>query len=112
MAPLPCGRETHRIVYDIFSNFEGRERIEVYKEHIIKFRDRPRVESHGEAGDIFFWHNLLAHSAGRNRSEQIQLREAVLADYDKKENEELAGQRPYEDMWREWSEETRSVQHA
>ena len=100
---------THRIVYDIFSNFEGRERIEVYKEQIIKFRDRPRVESHGEAGDIFFWHNLLSHSAGRNRSEQIQLREAVLADYDRKKNKELEGQRPHEDMWHEWSKETRSA---
>ena len=92
----------------IFStNFEGKDRIDRYKNRIIEFNDDPLVESHGEAGDLLFWHGLLAHTAGWNRSEEIQLREAVLCDYTKKENAALANGRPHEDMWREWSRETR-----
>ena len=116
IAPIPpCGGAftvwpgTHRIVYDLFLNLEERERVETYKERLIQFNDQTRVEGCGEAGDILFWHGFLAHIAGWNRSEKIQLREAVLCDYKKQENEELAVQRPHEDMWREWSEETRSA---
>ena len=98
---------THRIVYDLFLHLEGQERVKAYKERIIQFNDERRVEGHGAAGDILFWHGFLAHTAGWNRSAQIQLREAVLCDYQKKENEDLAAQRPHGDMWREWSEETR-----
>ena len=100
---------THRIIYDLFLNFEEGERVEAYNKHIIEFKNRTPVEGHGEAGDILFWHGFLAHTAGRNRSEEIQLREAVLCDYSKQENEKLAGQRPHEDMWREWSEEIRGA---
>ena len=98
---------THRIIYDLFLNFEEGERVEAYNKHIIEFKNRTPVEGHGEAGDILFWHGLLAHTAGRNRSEEIQLREAILSDYSKQGNQELAGQRPHDNMWREWSEETR-----
>ena len=99
---------THRIIYDLLSNTEGQERIDVYKARVIRFNDDPRVEGCGKAGDILFWHQLLAHTAGWNRSEEIQLREAVLCDYTKIENEELAAQRPHVDMWHEWSEEMRN----
>lgn len=101
--------KTHRLVYDVFKNYEGPERKDVYDKHIKEFNTQTPVESHGEAGDILFWHSLLAHAAGNNRSKEIQLREAMLADFNKLENEELESQRPHDDMWREWSEETRSV---
>lgn len=100
---------THRIIYDLLANTEGQERIDAYKARIIRFNDDRRVEGCGEAGDILFWHRLLAHTAGWNRSEEIQLREAVLCDYNKVPNEELAAQRPYDDMWHEWSEEMRNA---
>lgn len=114
IAPIPpCGGAftvwpgTHRIIYDLFLHLEGKERIKAYEERIIQFNDDHCVEGYGKAGDILFWHGLLAHTAGQNRSAQIQLREAVLCDYNKEENGDLAAQRPHHDMWREWSEETR-----
>jgi hypothetical protein len=100
---------THRIIYDLLANTEGQERIDAYKECLIRFNDDHRVEGCGEAGDILFWHRLLAHTAGWNRSAKIQLREAVLCDYNKEPNEELVAGRPYGDMWHEWSEEVRNA---
>ena len=100
---------THRIIYDLLASTEGQERVDAYKARIIEFNDDPRVEGHGEAGDILLWHRLMAHTAGWNRSEQIQLREAVLTDYKKEPSEELAAGRPHKDMWREWSEEIRGA---
>ena len=70
---------THRAVYDVFANLEGHERRKVYKEKIEEFNKQTPVEACGEAGDILFWHHLLGHAAGSNRSKEIQLREAVLA---------------------------------
>ena len=96
---------THRIMYDLLASTEGQERVDAYKARIIEFNDDPRVEGHGEAGDILLWHRLMAHTAGWNRSEQIQLREAVLTDYNKEPNEELAAGRPHKASWREGSEE-------
>ena len=116
IAPIPPGGggftvwpRTHRAVYEVFANLEGQERMEVYKEKIKEFNQQTPVEACGEAGDILFWHCLLGHAAGNNRSKKIQLREAVLADWDKVDNEDFASQRPHADMWREWSEETQAV---
>ena len=49
----------------------------------------------------------LAHTAGWNRSETLQLREAVLCDYAPREAEEA--KTSYQDMWEDWSDEVRAA---
>ena len=100
---------THRAVYEVFANLEGQERHRVYHETLEEFNLQTPVEACGEPGDILFWHHLLGHAAGHNRSELIQLREAVLTDWDKKDNEELAALRPHKDIWHEWSSEIQAA---
>jgi hypothetical protein len=99
---------THRIIHDLVLNTEGLARNDAYKKRIIEFNGDRRVEGHGAAGDILFWHRLLAHTAGWNRSPQIQLRESVLADYQKRKNLGPKAEPSFEDMWQGWSHEVRS----
>ncbi len=98
---------THRIIYDLMINTEGLARNEAYKQRIIDFNDDYHVEGCGEAGDVLLWHRLLAHAAGWNRSEVLQLREAVLCDYPHRENPDAEAKSSYEDMWEAWSGEVR-----
>ena len=100
---------THRIIYDLFLSIEGLERNEAYKKRIIEFNDDLHVEGFGKAGDVLLWHRLLAHTAGHNRSEKIQLREAVLCDYKKIESLDSPDLVSYQDMWCQWSEEVRAT---
>ena len=99
--------ETHRNIYQLFLSTEGLERNEAYKKRIIEFNDDLHVEGFGKAGDVLLWHRLLAHTAGQNRSEKLQLREAVLADYDKIDPLDSPDLVSYQDMWCQWSEEVR-----
>ena len=110
IAPIPPGGgcftiwpRTHRGVYEVFSKLEGEERQRVYHERLKEFNRQTPFETSGEPGDILLWHHLLGHAAGHNQSEIIQLREAVLTDWDKEDNAELARQRPHAQMWHEWS---------
>ena len=107
---------THRIIHDLLRHTEGLARNEAYKRRIIEFNADPRVEGHGAAGDVLFWHRLLAHTAGWNRSPRIQLREAVLCDYKKRADgcSERGGTDPapdgrLEELWQGWSQEVRSL---
>jgi hypothetical protein len=100
---------THKKIYDLFINTEGLARNDAYKARIIQFNDDRYVDGCGEAGDVLLWHRLLAHTAGWNRSEEIQLREAVLADYAHREDPDAVPKDSYEDMWEDWSEEVRAV---
>ena len=59
---------THRVVYDVFANLEGQERHRVYHQKLEEFNRQTPVEAWGEPGDILFWHHLLGHAAGHNRS--------------------------------------------
>ena len=90
---------------------KGLARNEAYKRRIIEFNADPHVEGYGAAGDILIWHCLLAHTAGWNRSPRIQLREAVLCDYQKRENTLPERDQSFEDMWQGWSHEVRSLRH-
>ena len=94
---------THRVVYEVFSKLEGEERQRVYLQKLKEYNRQNPIEACGEPGDILLWHHLLGHAAGHNQSEIIQLREAVLTDWDKEDNPRLAMQRPHEEMWHEWS---------
>ena len=98
---------THRIIHDLLRSTEGL----AYKRRIIEFNADPRVEGYGAAGDILIWHRLLAHTAGWNRSPRIQLREAVLCDYRRRESAVPAHNRSFEDLWQGWSHEVRSAEH-
>jgi len=101
--------ETHRNIYQLFLSIEGLERNEAYKKRIIEFNDDLHVEGFGKAGDVLLWHRLLAHTAGQNRSEKLQLREAVLADYDKIDPLDSPDLVSYQDMWCQWSDEVRTA---
>ena len=100
---------THRVIHDLLLHTEGLARNEAYKRRIIEFNADPRVEGHGAAGDVLLWHRLLAHPAGWNRSQRIQLREAVLCDYRKRAAALPDPDGPFEEMWRGWSHEVRSL---
>ena len=67
------------------------------------------MEGFGKAGDVLLWHRLLAHTAGHNRSEKLQLREAVLSDYSKIDPLDSPDLVSYQDMWCQWSEEVRTA---
>ena len=86
---------------------EGLARNQAYKQQIIDFNSHHHVEGWGQAGDVLLWHRLLAHTAGWNRSETLQLREAVLCDYTPREAEEA--KTSYQDMWEDWSDEVRAA---
>ena len=88
---------THKIIYDLIFRTEGLAWKEAYKNQIVDFNSDRHVEGWGDAGDVLLWHGLLAHSAGWNRLEKLQLREAVLCDYDQYEVEKPKAS--YEDMW-------------
>lgn len=60
-----------------------------------------RVDCHGKAGDVIFWHHRLGHSAGHNRSWRI--RQAVLYDYKRKDLGAQIDTLPQEDMWTDWN---------
>ena len=98
---------THKIIYDLMIRTEGLARNEGYKQQLIDFNSNHCVEGWGEAGDILLWHRLLTHTAGWNRSETLQLREAVLCDYAHREAKEPKAY--YEDMWEDWSDELRTA---
>ena len=100
---------THRVIYKLFLSIEGLERNEAYKKRIIEINDALHVEGFGKAGDVLLWHRLLAHTAGHNRSEKIQLSEAVLCDYKKIEKLDSPDLVSYQDMWCQWSEEVHAV---
>ena len=98
---------THKIIYDLMIRTEGLARNEAYKQRIIDFNSDRHVDGWGDAGDVLLWHRMLAHTAGANRSEKLQMREAVLFDYPQPEAEKPKAS--YEDMWEGWSEEVRAT---
>ena len=100
---------THRVIHDLLLSTEGLARNDAYKKRIIEFNADRRVEGYGAAGDILFWHRLLAHTAGWNRSPRIQLRESVLSDYKKRDGVPPEPGESLADMWQGWSHEVRSL---
>ena len=80
--------ESHRAFYPTFTSQYLRDNDEAAYEKVrlTIFNERPPVDTHGQAGDIVFWHHRLGHMASPNTSRQ--LRQAVLYDYVKKDIEE------------------------
>ncbi len=68
--------------------------------------DTKPVDCWGSAGDVVFWHHRLVHAASENHSSVI--RQAVLADYSRRDLDQLRLDPPQEDMWRDWSPEVQN----
>lgn len=67
--------------------------------------DTEPVDCFGDAGDVVLWHHRLVHMAGENHSPLM--RRAVLADFSRKDLDQLRLDPPQEDMWRDWSQALR-----
>lgn len=76
---------------------EATERVREITERVLQGE---RVDCHGKAGDVIFWHHRLGHSAGHNRSWRI--RQAVLFDYKRKDLDKKLDTPPQDNMWTDW----------
>jgi hypothetical protein len=65
------------------------------------YNSQTPTECHGRAGDVVFWHHRIGHSAGFNRRSRI--RQAVLADFKKKDLAETQDLPLASDMWSDWA---------
>ena len=110
---------SHRDFYYAFKSQYVSERAENYAAVLERIRKGESVDCHGAAGDIIFWHHRLGHMAGHNFSDKI--RQAILYDFCKRDLGSWFGKKrkqptppmlepPCADMWRDWSEELRSIQ--
>ena len=100
--------ESHRAFYPTFTSQYLRDQDEAAYEKVrTAFNQRTPVDTHGQAGDIVFWHHRLGHMASPNTSRQ--LRQAVLYDFLKQDIEQTQQEPPQKDMWRDWSDEMRAI---
>lgn len=110
---------SHRRLYPVFPMQYDQARIPFY-EHMPSLKgiihppeyheelarilaDTEPVDCWGRAGDVVFWHHRLVHAASENHSSVI--RQAVLADLNRVDLDQLRLDPPQENMWRDWSEE-------
>ena len=64
-------------------------------------------QTHGEPGDIVFWHHRIGHMASANYSRQI--RKAVLYDFKLNDMPQLQEEPPGDDIWVDWTDDVRDV---
>ena len=62
------------------------------------------------AGTVVFWHGRLGHEAGPNYGSKI--RQAILYDFSRKDMNERDTAPPSDSMWRDWSEEVKTIAAA
>ena len=93
--------ESHKEFYYTFHSQYGNDPTGRHEEVRDQFNQRTRVDCHGKAGDIIFWHHRIGHSAGHNRTKRI--RQAVLYDFRHKDLEKLLETKPQENMWQDWT---------
>ena len=98
---------SHTAFYPTFTSQYLRDKTEEYEQVRERFDQQTPVDTHGQAGDIVFWHHRLGHMASPNTSRQ--LRQAVLYDFVKTDIEQTQQEPPQEDMWRDWSDEMRAI---
>ena len=73
--------------------------------------DTEPFDCHGQAGTVVLWHTKILHMAGQNRSESV-IRQATIYSFLKTVeslSDELAMDDAGGDIWRDWSQEVRSV---
>ena len=69
------------------------------------------MDTHGPAGSVVLWHSIMLHMAGRNTVSDV-IRQATLYAFAKTPEsvpDELVRESPSGDIWRDWSDEVRSV---
>lgn len=76
----------------------------------VKADTRP-VDTHGPAGTIVLWHTKILHMPGQNTSQDV-IRQATIYGYIKTQaslSDAMAMDNTIGDIWRDWSDEVRSV---
>ena len=81
-------------------------RIEAHRE-AFQSCDENSYQTHGEPGDIVFWHHRIGHMASANYSRQI--RKAVLYDFKLNDMPQLQEEPPGDDIWVDWTDDVRDV---
>ena len=92
---------SHVPFYRTFQTAYGNEQRADHKLTRARINAEPRMDCHGKAGDVVFWHHRLGHSAGHNRTGRI--RQAVLYDFKRADLEDKLTDAPYENMWQDWA---------
>ena len=98
---------SHLKFYPTFTTQYQRDTTDQHEKVRAHLNQQTPVDTHGEAGDIVFWHHRLGHMAGPNTSKQ--LRQAVLYDFCKTDLETTKEEPPQKDMWRDWSPQMRAI---
>ena len=90
--------------YEHMPSFKGLVNPPEYYEELARILDDTRpVDCWGKTGDVVLWHHRMLHSARENHSSVI--RQAVLADYNRTDLDQLRLDPPQPDMWRDWSQD-------
>ena len=89
--------------YEHMPSLKGIVHPPAYHEELARIlTDTEPVDCWGKAGDVVFWHHRLVHAASENHSDVI--RQAVLADLNRVDLDQLRLDPPQANMWRDWSE--------
>ena len=89
-------------------SFKGIIHPKAYLEELERILDDTKpVDCWGQCGDVVIWHHRLVHAASENQSNVI--RQAVLADLNRDDLDQLRMDPPQQDMWRDWSTEIQNA---
>jgi hypothetical protein len=92
--------------YEHMPSYKGILHSHEYHEELARIlEDTQPVDCWGSAGDVVVWHHRMVHAASENHSQVI--RQAVLADFNRTDLDELRLSPPQEDMWQDWSDAVR-----
>jgi len=91
---------SHKDFYYTFHSQYGNDPDERHPVVRAEYDARQRMDCHGKAGDVVFWHHRIGHSAGHNRTRRI--RQAILYDFRRKNLDDLLETPPQENMWQDW----------
>lgn len=94
----PGSHKEYYYAFDSQYQYEENERFDELNQRVHDANNR--VDCHGKAGDIIFWHHRIGHSAGHNRTARI--RQAVLFDYKRIDLSDKLETPPQADMWTDW----------
>ena len=89
---------SHQIFYPLYDKETGGPHPPDLDERYKHLADS--VEFHGQAGDILFWHNRMAHCIRANTSAQIRI--ALFCDFMRKDYPDH-NDAPHQDMWHNWA---------
>ena len=101
--------KSHRTFFFDYQTRYLREPLPRMEKHREQFQscDENSYQTHGEPGDIVFWHHRIGHMASQNFSRQI--RKAVLYDFKLNDMPQLQEEPPGDDIWVDWTDDVRDV---